>query len=221
MKLMAGAGLRRLVTLCAAASLLSGCASPAAGEALEGMPYAEQKALASALLTGREALAAAPPEDSGTLETAEETGTEEDSRELLESLLELPGRKDEETKDMLGGGEENWTEDRSFYIGRIYEAGLYGEDCRIFTSCDDDSDKTVESVSVWIISGERDVTEEATQFWTAELSKIMDSDPLYQCQSVESGARSWKWIRGDMAASMHQMKDILTIAFQPAVGELH
>ena len=102
---MAGAGLRRLVILCAAASLLSGCASPAAGEALEGMPYAEQEALASALLTGREALAAAPPEDSGTLETAEETGTEEDSRELLESLLELPGRKDEETKDMLGGGE--------------------------------------------------------------------------------------------------------------------
>ena len=50
---------------------------------------------------------------------------------------------------------------------------------------------------------------------------VIQADPLYQCQSVESGARSWKWIRGDMAASMHQMKDILTIAFQPAVGELH
>ena len=206
--------------LCAAASLLSGCASPAGGEALEGTLPAEQKALASALLTGRETLAAAPPKDSGTPETAEETD-EEKSRRTLEGLLELPGRKDEETKDMLGGGAENWTEDRSFYIGRIYEAGLYGEDCRIFTSCDDDSDKTVESVSVWIISGERDVTEEDTQFWTAELSEIMDSEPLYQCQSVESGARSWKWIKGGMAASMHQMKDILTIAFQPAVGELH
>ena len=207
--------------LCAAASLLSGCAFPAGWEGLEGTLLAEQGVLAETLLTGREALAATPPEESGTPKTAEKTDAEEESRRILESLLGLPGRKDEETADMLGGGEENWTQDRSFYIGRIYEAGLYGEDCRIFTSCDDDSDKTVECVSVWIISGERDVTEEDTQFWTAELSEIMDSAPLYQCQSVESGARSWKWIRGDMAASMHQMKDILTIAFQPAVGELH
>lgn len=144
----------------------------------------------------------------------------EDDSGNLKELMQLPGMTDQETADLLGGGEENWTEDKRFYIGRIYHTELYGETCSVFTACGEDSSRTVESVSVWVADGEREVTEEKVQLWLDRLSDAMDSQPFSEYQSVESGARSWKWVKGEMAASMYRMKDILTISFQPAAGGL-
>lgn len=144
--------------------------------------------------------------------------TAEDDSKKLKSLTEIPGMKDRETANLLGGGEENWTEDRSFYIGRSYKTQLYGEDCSVFTLCGEDSGRTVESVSVWVVNGEREITEEESQLWLDRVSEVMDSQPFCKYQSVESGARSWKWKTDGMAASMYRMNDILTISFQPAAG---
>ena len=49
----------------------------------------------------------------------------------LGALVSLLGMKDEDTAGLFGGGEENWTEDKSFYIGRRFAADVYGTPCRI------------------------------------------------------------------------------------------
>lgn len=161
------------------------------------------------------------PENERSMAEALLTGlkhVETDSTKL-QALMELPGKKDSETEELFGGGEENWTEDREFYIGRIYQVELYDEDCSVFTSCSEDG--IVESVSIWVINGDREVSDEDTQQWLDRVSEVMDAEPFCEYEAVESGARSWKWRQDGMAASMYSMRDILTVSFQPAVGELH
>lgn len=134
----------------------------------------------------------------------------------LERMTELPGMKDGETAGMFGGGKENWTEDRSFYIGRIYQMELYGNECSVFTSCNED--KIVESVSLWIVNGEHEVTDAETEKWLNRISEVMGSEPFSEYQSAESGTRSWKWTDNELAAGLYRMKDILTLSFQPVSG---
>ena len=106
-------------------------------------------------------------------------------------------------------------------MGRVYQTELYGGKCKVFTTCGEDPDRTVESVSIWIVNGEREITEAETEQWIERISEAMESEPFCKYQSVESGARSWKWRKGDTAASLYRMMDdILTVSFQPAVGEL-
>ena len=64
----------------------------------------------------------------------------------LSDLAALLGMADEDTAGLFGGGEENWTADGSYYIGRNYETEMHGEPVTVHTSCGDDG--TVESVSV-------------------------------------------------------------------------
>ncbi len=190
-----------LVLACILACLLTGCTACGRG-----------RTLAEAVLTEVQAAGKT---------AASDTESAVDSRELLESLMELPGKKDKETAGMFGGGEENWTEDRSFYIGRIYEIEIYGEKCGVFTACGEDPDRTVQSVSVWLVNGEREISEDETVQWLERISDVMGAEPLCRYQSVESGARSWKWRKDQTAASLYRMMDdILTLSFQPAAGEL-
>ena len=119
---------------------------------------------------------------------------------------------------MFGGGEENWTEDRSFYIGRSYEAELYGRSCQIYTLCGEE--KTVESVSVWVVSGDREVTEAETEEWKNRITDFMGVEPAADQGISEGGSQNFRWTSEGKIVSMHRMKDILTISFHPAVGEL-
>ncbi len=199
---------------------------------------------------------------------AEETQPSEDSvseasETSLADIKNLVGMKDKDTADLFGGGQENRNGD--FYIGRIYQAILDGNEYSMFTSCGQDStvesvslwivngerdvtdeevqywedqiseildgneysmftscgqDSTVESVSLWIVNGERDVTDEEVQYWEDQISELMETEPSYDEKLSEGGSQNRKWISGGFIAGMNQMKDILTISFQPAVGEL-
>lgn len=196
---MKGLGKKSLVLVCGLACLLAGCTASERG-----------RTLAEAVLTEVKA--------AGMDTEADEN---ESGRELLQAMMKLPGMKDKETAGLFGGGEENWTEDRSFYVGRVYQTELYGGKCKVFTTCGEDPDRTVESVSIWIVNGEREITEAETEQWIERISEAMESEPFCKYQSVESGARSWKWRKGDTAASLYRMMDdILTVSFQPAVGDL-
>ncbi len=157
-------------------------------------------------------------ESSGTEGEGIEGNTQENDERLLEEIASMPGMKDEETAELFGGGEENWTEDGEFYIGRIYQVQLYENPCQVFTTCRDDG--TVESVSVWIVGGERDVTEEEVQLWKERVSSLMGTEPSTSEEPSEGGSIHSRWTANGMAAAMYQMKDILTVSFQPAVGEL-
>ena len=164
-------------------------------------------------------------EVSGEKETAvkEETQEQEMSEEKdenagLAELKDMLGMKDADTAGLLGGGEENWTEDQSFYIGRNYQTELYGIPCKVFTTCGED--RTVESVSVWIVSGEREVTEQEVEEWADRITEMMGVQPSEEGEVSEGGSKNRKWLADGVIASMNQMSDILTVSLQPAVGEL-
>ncbi|HIY39297.1 MAG TPA: hypothetical protein H9835_09160 [Candidatus Agathobaculum merdigallinarum] len=53
----------------------------------------------------------------------------------LSAVVELVGKADEDTADLLGGGEENWTSDQQTFIGRIYQTELYGDPVMVYSSC--------------------------------------------------------------------------------------
>lgn len=151
-----------------------------------------------------------------TESSADETETAAGNEASLTDIKSLVGMNDEDTAGLLGGGEENWS--NNFYIGRIYKVNLDGTEYSLFTTCGQDG--TVESVSLWIVNGERDVTEEETQYWETQMTGLMGVEPSYDGASSEGGSKNWKWMSDGMIAGMNQMKDILTLSFQPAVGEL-
>ena len=81
-------------------------------------------------------------------------------------------------------------------------------------------DNTVESVSVWIVSGERQVTDEEAKEWESRVTEMMGTEPVYDKGISEGGSQNCRWNANGMAATMNRMADILTVSFQPAVGEL-
>ena len=193
---MKGLGKKSLVLVCGLACLLAGCTASERG-----------RTLAEAVLTEVKA--------AGMDTEADEN---ESGRELLQAMMKLPGMKDKETAGLFGGGEENWTADKSFYIGRNYQVDLYGDTYKVFTTCGED--KTVESVSIWIVGGERQVTDEEAKEWENRVTDMMGAEPTKDADVSEGGSKNTRWTADGMAAGMNQMADILTISFQPAVGEL-
>lgn len=157
--------------------------------------------------------------EEGSEDTSEASSVSLEAGTGLSELMGLLGMKDEATAELFGGGEENWTEDKSFYIGRIYDIMLDGEDCQVFTTCGDD--KTVESVSIWVISGEREVTEEDAFKWSKLITELVGAEPVTDDEPSEGGSINSRWNKDGLAVSMNRMKDILTISLQPAVGELY
>ena len=73
-----------------------------------------------------------PAELTGAQKTV--TGQNTDPQTALGEMEALLGMQDEQTADLLGGGEENWTEDKSFYIGRNYEVEMGGTVYQVHTS---------------------------------------------------------------------------------------
>jgi len=137
----------------------------------------------------------------------------------LSELTILLGMDDRETARLFGGGTENWSADRTFFVGRTYEIMLHGQPCRLFTICG--RDKTVDAVSIWIVGGERPVTAEDVTVWAGYVTAMMGTEPTLDPDISEGGSRNRRWTDKDMSVVMHQMPDILTISIQPAVGELH
>lgn len=156
-----------------------------------------------------------------TAETQEAAGAEAAETQEAVSLEELSamlGMEDLETAELFGGGTENWTEDKETYIGRIYSVELNDRQCQVYTSCGDD--ETVESVSIWIVNGEHNVTDAEAAEWADLVTDFMGTEPITDSETSEGGSRNHRWRADGMAASMYQMKDSLSVSLQPAVGEL-
>lgn len=136
----------------------------------------------------------------------------------LKEVADLLGMMDGETKSMLGGGEENWTEDRSVYIGRIFQAEVYGETYPVYTSCSREG--VVESVSMKIVNGERSVEETEIQEWTDRITEYTGVAPAEEQKFSEGGSRQKSWRSNGRIVTMYYMKDNLSISFQELVGEL-
>lgn len=164
----------------------------------------------------------------GTTTEAETTAEAETTTEVetvrqeeggtLKDVADLLGMMDSETESMLGGGEENWTEDRSVYIGRIFQAEVYGETHPVYTSCSREG--VVESVSMKIVNGERPVEETEIQEWTDRITEYTGVTPTEEQKFSEGGSRQKSWRSNGRIVTMYYMKDNLSISFQKLVGEL-
>lgn len=181
------------------------------GDLLKGIATAAAAAVLAFSMTACSQQTSIPETETSAEETVSEAAD-------LKDVAGLVGMKDEATADLLGGGEENWTEDSSFYIGRTYNVQLFDVPCQVFTTCGQDN--TVESVSVWIVSGERQVTDEEAKEWESRVTEMMGTEPVYDKGISEGGSQNCRWNANGMAATMNRMADILTVSFQPAVGEL-
>lgn len=156
--------------------------------------------------------------DSEMTEISEENEEQGECSGFLGEIAVLLGMQDSETKDMFGGGKENWTEDRSFYIGRIFQTELYGENCSVYTTCN--KEEKVDSVSVKVMNGERPVTEEEIQKWTDRISDETDTEFSEDDNISEGRNRQRIWRKDGKMVTMNYAEMSLTIHFQKIVGEL-
>lgn len=146
-----------------AASILTGCS-----------PYAPIETPKTSEAMEKQTEKASTPKIQAEETQPSEDSVSEASETSLADIKNLVGMKDKNTADLFGGGQENRNGD--FYIGRIYQVILDGNEYSMFTSCGQDS--TVESVSSWIVNGERDVTDEEVQYWEDQISELMETEPL-------------------------------------------
>lgn len=157
-----------------------------------------------------------------TVPVAEESRPEESSEiqsASLESLAELLGKDDSRAAEAFGGGEENWTEDNTVYIGRIYYISLFDEEAPVYTTYD--NNRLVNSVSIRLVDGERKITEEDTLEWVEKLTEFTGKEPSFYDTSSEAGSKSWKWFSGERAVTLNWREDILTISINTVVAELN
>lgn len=198
---------KRMLTMCAL--LLTGLLTACGTQQPQGTESAAET----------ESMAETQPAEqteAGAQETA--AGQNTDPQTALGEMEALLGMQDEETADLLGGGEENWTEDKSFYIGRHYEVEMGGTVYQVHTSCDDA--KIVNSVSVWLSDGERSVPQEEVDQWVQVLNEFTGTEPVYDETTSEAGSKNWKWMADGNIITLNWLDTIFTISMNPAVGEL-
>ena len=198
---------KRMLTMCAL--LLTGLLTACGTQQPQGTESAAET-------ESMEETQPAEQTEAGAQETA--TGQNTDPQTALGEMEALLGMLDEETAALLGGGEENWTEDKSFYIGRHYEVEMGGTVYQVHTSCDDA--KTVNSVSVWLSDGERSVPQEEVDQWVQILNEFTGTEPVYDDTSSEVGSKNWKWMADGNIITLNWLDTIFTISMNPAVGEL-
>lgn len=122
----------------------------------------------------------APADASGAYEEEE---TIRDTKDL-ESLRALLGKTDEEAAGLLGGGEENRTADGSLLIGRNYTAAFFGEECRIYTSYDENG-----AVFMALVQ----LPGEDAQKWQARLDAVTGKQAAFS-ETEEEGKRfQWQY----------------------------
>ena len=198
---------KRMLTMCAL--LLTGLLTACGTQQPQGTESAAET-------EGMAETQPAEQTEAGAQETV--TGQNTDPQTALGEMEALLGMLDEETADLLGGGEENWTEDKSFYIGRHYEVEMGGTVYQVHTSCDDA--KIVNSVSVWLSDGERSVPQEEVDQWVQILNEFTGTEPVYDDTSSEVGSKNWKWMADGNIITLNWLDTIFTISMNPAVGEL-
>ena len=147
------------------------------------------------------------------------TGSQIKEEETIAITEEVSGEKETAVKEETQEQEMSEEKDENAGLAELKDqTELYGIPCKVFTTCGED--RTVESVSVWIVSGEREVTEQEAEEWADRITEMMGVQPSEEGEVSEGGSKNRRWLAEGVIASMNQMPDILTVSLQPAVGEL-
>lgn len=204
---------RTLCMMICAAALCVGCGPKETG--METTQAAAERTEAETTVASSES-AAKETEKTDTESTEAETehAAEENALKEIAALLNM---QDADTAELFGGGEENWTEDHSFFIGRIFQAEIEGTIYPVYTTCSQEGQ--VESVSIQIVSGSP-VEDALIQEWTDRITEASDAEAVSDGSVSEGGSRKTTWTKDGKRVTMYCMADNLSIAIQNQVGEL-
>lgn len=144
----------------------------------------------------------AADEGAEQLETETDRGSGQDLSETarqLKELREMLGKTDEEAAALFGGGEENWTADKSILVGRNYEAGLFETEACIYTSYDEN--QTVGMIFVEMPDGD-----------AGQLLKQIET-ALGQAPEEENadGEKSWQWQMEDCVITLYEIEGTVSM----------
>lgn len=154
------------------------------------------------------------PVDEPTTTTTEQTAQD---MVTLDGLAGLLGKTDTELTGTLGEGTENWTSDKSFFIGRTYAVTLEDSAATLYTIAQDDEARTVQSLSVWLSDGSAEVSEETVNGWIDTLTAYIGADAEVSGPS-EGGAQTWHWSRDSVYYDLQLLDQILTLSIQAVTG---
>ena len=113
-----------------------------------------------------------------------ETEHGKDPQIVLKKLGDPLGMRTE-TAGFFGGGEENWTENKSC----IYEVEI-GAAYQVCASCNENN--VINSVSIWLFDEERSAEQGAQR--VRILTDFTQTKPVYDETASEAGSKNWKWI---------------------------
>ncbi|MGI6180908.1 MAG: hypothetical protein ACOYIE_02380 [Agathobaculum sp.] len=148
-------------------------------------------------------------------EIEEQAGAVEQNLTAAEILI---GCHDTEIMQLLGGGEEYYTEDGFTPLGRKYQTELYHEPVVFYTSFEED--RIIDSVAIWITDGTQPVSEEMVQTWQQRVSAHTGEEMKEAAHSKESGMQSWRWRTDDLLYTLRLLDDTLTLDINAVVGQL-
>lgn len=114
-------------------------------------------------------------------------------RGQLIALTELVGEDDETAAGLLGGGEENRTEDEAVLVGRNYRTELFGQECSVYTSYDE---AALVSMVVAELPGEN----------AADYEKLLSNlfGEATASDDAETEEKSWYWENGGYRFTLYE-----------------
>ena len=155
---------------------------------------------------------------SDTLDNATQTTAADSDSLSFSDLSQLLGKSDADVTQLLGEGQENFSADGSFFIGRIYQPTVHDTKLQMYTICADDEAHTVDSLSLWITDGSTPVSDDTVSSWVDALTQHIGADPTITELSEESGTRTWRWTTDETIWSQQLLENILTLSVQPQLG---
>lgn len=124
--------------------------------------------------------------------------------EIVETFLDMLGKTDEETADLLGGGEQNTAADGTL-IGRIFHVELFGETVEAGTLCDEEQRVTVVTMQL---------EEPGAAAYTDQLTEILGEPEIQETEKGETGASATVWEEEKGSVWLYQSYGLVSLEFR-------
>ena len=129
---------------------------------------------------------------------------------ILKECINLIGKSDAESAEMLGGGEENIAGDGTTKIGRIYHVELFGETIEVGTLYDEK--ERVMDVIMQLEKGDVDT-------YANELISLY-GEPMSSDDELSEGGATWKtWNVQDATIQLYQQSGLVSLEITPNYSE--
>lgn len=133
-----------------------------------------------------------------------------DAETILKECINLIGKSDAESAELLGGGEENIAGDGTTKIGRIYHAKLFGETIEVGTLYDEN-----QCVMDVIMQFKKD----DVNTYADELISLY-GEPMSSNDKISEGGATWKtWNVEDTIIQLYQQSGLVSLEITPNYSE--